>query len=151
MANNIASVLVYGAANFSAAGIINVEEIQFGINGETPISGLFKFVNSSPKVTVRTQSGTNLTLTDPSTTNPPIESNVRLGTSYGGGAFIGLLAVPSPSQVSVGIPTDNTVGTGIVTSNDFLEAIKTSSDPLAERLRNVATVQTVGDQFNSFS
>jgi hypothetical protein len=120
-------------------------------DGVSPIRGAVRFSTTNPTVTVILSNLSTLTLSDPSTTNPPVETDVRLGTTYGGGAFIGLLAVPSPSQVSVGISTDNTVGTGIVTSNDFLEAIKTSSDPLAERLRNVATVQTVGDQFNSFS
>lgn len=115
-----------------------------------PLGGPVRFLTVNPQFTVLTQTG-SVTLTDPAQTNPPVESNVRLGTSYGGGAYIGLLSVPLPSQVSLGTPTDNTVGTGIVTSADFLEAIKTSSDPLAERLRNVATVQTVGDQFNSFS
>ncbi len=142
--DNIPGVFTNGLnTNVIVESVINTAR-SIGISGGVKVNSV------SPTWEVITTSGI-ITLTDPAQTNPPIETNVRLGTSYGGGAYIGLLAVPLPSQVSLGIPTDNTVGTGIVTSNDFLEAIKTSSDPLAERLRNVATVQTVGDQFNSFS
>jgi len=115
-----------------------------GINGGVRLSDI------NPTMTVITQSG-SLTLSDPAQTNPPSEENVRLGTVYGGGAYVGSLIVPNPSNVRLGIPTDNTVGTGIVTGEDFFNTIRISSDPLAERLRNVATVKVVGDQFNSFN
>jgi hypothetical protein len=113
------------------------------------INGGVKLKDTSPTIEVITQSGV-LVLTDPAATNPAAEADVRDGVVYGGGAYEGTLVVPIPSNVRLGIPTDNTVGTGIVTGVDFFNLISTSSDPVAERLRNVATVQTVGDQFNSF-
>ena len=119
-------------------------------DGVSPIRGAVRFSTTNPTVTVILSNLSTLTLTDPSTTNPPIETNVRLGTSYGGGAYIGLLAVPLPSQVSVGIPTDNTTGSAILTSQDLFTAISGSSDPVAERLRNVSTVGTTGDQIVAF-
>jgi hypothetical protein len=120
-------------------------------NYTAPYQGTVRFINDNPEIVVSKQDNTTITLIDPSLQDYPSENDVREGVEYGFMSYEGTLSVPLPSQVSLGTPTDNTVGTGIVTSNDFLEAIKTSSDPLAERLRNVATVQTVGDQFNSFS
>jgi hypothetical protein len=109
-----------------------------------------KYTATSPTIDIKDANDVIVTLSDPAQTNPPIETNVRLGTSYGGGAYIGLLAVPSPSQVSVGIPTDNTTGSAILTSQDLFTAISSSSDPVAERLRNVSTVGTTGDQIVAF-
>jgi hypothetical protein len=119
-------------------------------DGISPIRGAVRFSTVAPTVTVILSNLTTLTLTDPTVSNPPAESDVRDGVAYSGGAFEGTLVVPNPSNVRLGIATDNTVGTGIVTGTDFFNLIATSTDPIAERLRNVATVQTVGDQFNSF-
>jgi hypothetical protein len=119
-------------------------------DGISPIRGAVRFSTVAPTVTVILSDLTNLTLTDPTVSNPPIEADVRSGVIYSGGAFEGTLVVPTPSNVRLGIPTDNTVGTGIITGTDFFNLIATDSDPVAVRLRNVATVQTVGDQFNSF-
>ena len=48
----------------------------------------------------------------------PDPLDVRQGVSYGGGLFAGLLAMPSPAQVSAGIPVDNTVGTAVLSGAD---------------------------------
>lgn len=81
----------------------------------------------------------------------PIPANVRQGTIYALGTQTGTLAVPSPSDVRKNTPTDNTVGTADLTAQDFLDLLSTSPDPIAERLRNVATVQSTGDQITSLS
>ena len=63
------------------------------------------------------------------------------------GELTGTLAVPPPESVTKGVPTDNTVGTcEVMNATDFLAELANSSDPLAVRLRNVATVQSTGDQ-----
>lgn len=116
----------------------------------TPIGVGVRFSTSSPSITVLTTSGT-LTLTDPTSTDQALPADVRNGVVYNSGGLIGSLKVPAPESVAFGVEVDNTFGEAILSPDNFLEAIKTSSDPLAERLRNVATVQTVGDQFNSFS
>jgi len=42
----------------------------------------------------------------------PVESDVRLGTTFGDtDEYTGTLAVPDPQYVNAGVPTDNTVGT----------------------------------------
>jgi hypothetical protein len=80
----------------------------------------------------------------------PQASDVRKDVVYADGVLTGTLAVPNPSNVRKDIPTDNTVGTAELTGEDIAEgilnAIQSSENPVAERLRNVSTVQTTGDQ-----
>lgn len=80
----------------------------------------------------------------------PLPADVRQGTVYTGGNT-GSLIIPSPSNVRKGVPTDATIGTADLTAQDFLDLLSTSPDPIAERLRNVSTVQTTGDQITSLS
>jgi hypothetical protein len=86
--------------------------------------------------------------TEDSVGGAPATSNVRQGTIYGiGGGLTGTLIVPTANTVTDGVVYDNgTVGTAQNTAASFLAELAVSTDPLAERLRNVATVQTTGDQ-----
>lgn len=108
-----------------------------------------KYTTSSPIVDVILSNNSTISLTDPSTTNPPVPADVRFGTIYSGGAYTGTLKVPPVTSVSYGVPTDNTVGTAFLSATDLFTAIATSSDPVAERLRNVSTVQITGDQLQA--
>lgn len=85
--------------------------------------------------------------------NQPSSANVRSGSLFGpSNVLSGSMVVPSPSDVRVNVLTDNTVGTGqSLTAADFLAAISASADPYAERLRNVATVDTVGSLLTGFN
>jgi len=77
----------------------------------------------------------------------PSEENVRENVIFGiGDLLTGTLAVPTPDNVRKGVPTDDTIGTADLTAEDFLDAIATSTNDIAIRLRNVATVETTGDQ-----
>ena len=79
--------------------------------------------------------------------NYPLASDVRYGVEYKSGLAIGTCHVPTPDNVRKNIPVDNTVGTSDnVNAEDILEAIQNSSLPIAERLRNVATVESTGAQ-----
>jgi len=77
----------------------------------------------------------------------PEEEDVRAGVVFGADLTLtGTLAVPTPDNVRKGVPTDDTVGTADLTAEDILNAIELSANPVAVRLRNVATVETTGDQ-----
>jgi hypothetical protein len=77
----------------------------------------------------------------------PNEDDVREGVDYGPSLELtGTLAVPTPDNVRKGVPTDDTVGTADLTAEDFFDAIAISTNDIAIRLRNVATVETTGDQ-----
>jgi hypothetical protein len=84
---------------------------------------------------------------------PPV-SAVRFGTSFADGTLIGTCKVPSQNSVSVGVPVDNTVGTAFLTPAALFDtsvASLTSSNTLGARLKNSATVQSVGNIIASFS
>ena len=83
--------------------------------------------------------------------NYPLASDVRYGVEYKSGLAIGTCHVPTPDNVRKNIPVDNTVGTSDnVNAEGILEAIQNSSLPIAERLRNVATVESTGAQITSY-
>jgi hypothetical protein len=75
-----------------------------------------------------------------------IEKDIREGVVLAGGTLTGTLAVPTPDNVRKGVPTDDTLGTADLTAEDFFDAIAISTNDIAIRLRNVATVETTGDQ-----
>jgi hypothetical protein len=82
----------------------------------------------------------------------PATTNVRNGVTYGPALELtGTAFIPTADNVRKGVPIDDTVGTADLTAADLLEAIATSSDPIAIRLRNVATVETTGDQIADLS
>jgi hypothetical protein len=83
----------------------------------------------------------------------PSISDVRSGTIYGSGNYTGTLAVPLPSQVALGIATDNTTGTGVLSASDvWSEQVSsiTTAGSIGERLKNASTVESTGDQLESF-
>jgi len=102
--------------------------------------------SSNPYFEFRKSDNTSVTYVDQDIINFPTELDVREGTTYASGLYTGTLAVPLPSNVRVGIATDDTVGTADLTAEDFFDAIATSTNDIAIRLRNVATVETTGDQ-----
>ena len=87
----------------------------------------------------------------------PSQSDVRLGTSYGAGAYIGTCAVPSPLSVAYPIEVDNTRGVAVLTADsvgaaiwDRLAGLLVTTGSIGERLKNTATVQTTGAQIAGF-
>jgi hypothetical protein len=82
----------------------------------------------------------------------PVIANVRDGTVYGASnELTGSLIMAVPSDVRKSVPTDATVGTADLTAQDIFTEIANSSDPIAVRLRNIATVQTTGAQLASYN
>ena len=134
----------------STIGLLTVSGQINCVNEGFPISATrLRLANATPtQITFQTDSvGVNKTLYEPGTAlGNPATTDVRQGVNYASGALTGTLVVPSPANVRRGVPTDNTVGTADLTAQDFFTAIANSSDPIAVRLRNVATVQTTGDQ-----
>jgi hypothetical protein len=82
----------------------------------------------------------------------PSPNNVRQGVVYASGSQTGTMIVPSPSNVANNVPVDNTIGTAILNA-DNLWAINTSTmntpNSIGQRLKNAATVQSVGDQLSA--
>lgn len=101
------------------------------------------FQNSAGSNTILYSAGASLGM--------PLTTNVRSGVVYGGNnELTGVLVMPLPSNVRIGVPTDNTTGTGELTAEDFLNAIQSSSNVSAIRLKNVSTVDTTGNQLAAY-
>jgi len=75
-----------------------------------------QLIGTNQYLQAKDASGNNKFLYSPGTNlgNPAI-TDVRSGVTYASGSLTGTLAVPNPSNVSLGVPTDNTFGTGIIT------------------------------------
>lgn len=83
----------------------------------------------------------------------PLTTDVRNNIQYGASnELTGTMVVPTNPNVRLGVQVDvqPNVGTADLTAQDIFTAIATSPDPVAERLRNVSTVQTTGDQLAAF-
>jgi hypothetical protein len=80
----------------------------------------------------------------------PATTDVRNNVTYGpGNDLTGSLVMPAPSSVRSGVPTDDTVGTAVLDPSAFWNVAISSlnvSGSIGERLKNVSTVATIGDQ-----
>jgi hypothetical protein len=84
---------------------------------------------------------------------PPV-SSVRAGVQYADNTLTGTCEIPPVSSVAFGAPVDNTTGTAAVTSNalfDVLFASLTATNSVGARLKNSATIESVGRIITSFS
>ena len=87
-----------------------------------------------------------------SSNNFPLSSDVRFGVSYASGNATGSCHVPSASSVSFGVPIDNTVGVAVLDASTLwsFDANDIPSTGIGGRLRNCATVESVGAQIAAF-
>jgi hypothetical protein len=84
---------------------------------------------------------------------PPV-SAVRAGLQYADNTLTGTCQMPAASAVTFGALVDNTSGTAALTNNtlfDISVASLTATNSLGERLKNSATVESVGRIIASFS
>lgn len=84
---------------------------------------------------------------------PPV-SAVRAGLQYANNTLTGTCQMPAASAVNFGALVDNTSGTAALTNNTLFDvsvASLTASDSLGARLKNSATVESVGRIIASFS
>jgi len=135
----------------SSSGLVTISGQVICVNEGFPISASrLRLANAlTTQVTFQTDVvATNKTLYEPGVNlGNPVEADVRNGVTYASGALTGTLVVPTADTVTKGVVYDNgTIGTAENTSATFLAELATSTDPLAERLRNVTTVQVTGNQ-----
>ena len=102
------------------------------------------------------QTGANLTIYSGSGGGMgyPEVDTVRFGSPAFGpsGEYSGTMRIPDVTNVNKGVEYGyNLVGTAVLTAEDFLDAISTSTNPMAIRLKNLSTTQTMGDQLSGFS
>jgi hypothetical protein len=84
---------------------------------------------------------------------PPV-SAVRAGLQYANNTLTGTCQIPPVSSVAFGALVGNTTGTAALTSNNLFDvsiASLTATDSVGARLKNSATVESVGRIIASFS
>ena len=143
------TIVGIGVGGGTGNQVVNLTGNMINVSGRQAIYAQNLFISNAATSQWRlfTQGGQDKTLYSADTfPNQPTSANVRSGSLFGpANALSGSMVVPVPSDVRVNVLTDNTVGTGqSLTAADFLAAISSSADPFAQRLRNVATVDTVG-------
>jgi hypothetical protein len=154
---NVAATSVTNAFVSSNANAIN--KISGNIinhpNGTAAIYATRYVVDPVPQNSFIQYSNVNQFSTDSlSAFSMPPVSAVRFGTSFANGTLTGTCKVPSSNSVNVGVPVDNTVGTAFLTPAALFDtsvASLTASNTLGARLKNSATVQSVGNIIASFS
>jgi hypothetical protein len=142
-----------GIISVNQAAIINVEEIEFGARGMSPIRGSFRLTPLTGNLAILTLSGlSQKTLIDYSSNTGylPNAYDVRSGISYATGNFIGTCVIPPVNSVRQGVLVDSGVGTAILNAEDIWNYSRNSlntSGSIGQRLKYSATNSSIGDQF----
>jgi hypothetical protein len=100
-------------------GVVSVEEIEFGANGMSPVSGggiRLKKLGTNVAIFNYCDTAGAKTLVDATQGQMPAATDVRSGVSYASGAATGSCAVPAASSVAFGVPVDATTGTAVLTA-----------------------------------
>jgi hypothetical protein len=141
----------------SAQGSLNyVEEIEMGSRGAFPIFNQALFIDKNTNSATFYTSGllSVKTLVDPNASGlMPSGTNVRSGIVYSAGNLSGTMIVPNQNSVAYGVPVDSGVGTAILRPQDVWDYMRiniTGSGSIGERLKNSATISSVGDQIAAF-
>ncbi|CAB4136074.1 hypothetical protein UFOVP300_37 [uncultured Caudovirales phage] len=107
-----------GASN-SGLGLIEIEQLEFGVYGQSPVSGTgirLKKANTNVAVFNFCDTAGAKTLVDATQGQMPAATDVRSGVSYASGAATGSCAVPAAGSVALGVPVDATLGTAVLTA-----------------------------------
>jgi hypothetical protein len=147
------AIAIFGSTP-AASSVVNLAGNQVNVNGKQAIYCQNLFLDNTATTQARffTFGGSDRTLYSADTfPNLPSASNVRFGTTYGpGSGNTGTLRMASPQDVRSGVLTDNTTGSAILSMESLSNEIQTSTDPFAQRLRNISTVDVVGNLLTAF-
>jgi len=142
------------SSNASAINKISGNIINHS-NGTAAIYAAKYVVDPAPKNGFIQYSNVNQFTTDSlSAFSMPPVSAVRLGTTFANGTLSGTCAIPNANSVELSVPVDNTVGTAFVNNQTIFKTNITSltgDGTIGQRLKNSATVQSVGNVIASFS
>jgi hypothetical protein len=135
-------------------GTTTVCAMECGTGGLLGVSTRVLFQDSSDPLSpnyvqgYQTSGGAVLIMGDVAADYPAI-TNVRDAVPFNFGSQVGTCKVPNPASVAVGVPVDHTVGTAVLTA-EALWGLPTEDmavpGSIGERLKNAATVDTVGAQ-----
>lgn len=131
-----------------------VRNLSCGSRGQWPTTGVIKIQPlSNSTATFETSAFQDVTLFTSFSANivPPL-SSVRLGTRYNLNDYVGTCAMPSISSVLQNISVGNSVGIAALqpqTIWGYSTLSATNVNSLGGRLKDIATIQTVGQQLTA--
>lgn len=150
----ISSATANAISATAATSVVNLAGNMVNTSGKTAIYCQNLFLSNTDTTTAQffTVGSQDRTLYSADTfPNLPSTSNVRFGTTYGpGSGNTGTLRMASPQDVRSGVLTDNTTGSAILSIESLSNEVQTSSDPFAQRLRNLPTVDIIGNLLTAF-
>jgi hypothetical protein len=125
--------------------IISAEAAVFGV------SGYFRMAQTGSEIKVILKDGTEgvLTVGGEVSGQLPVEADVRAGVDFALGTKTGTCSVPPKESVGFGVLVDDTEGEAVFSFADWLAALTASNDPIAQRLKNVATPESVAAQIET--
>ena len=140
----------------SQTGTTIVESIECGLRGQWPTAGnVFIIPQNTSTATLFTSASTAQVLfTSLSTNIVPPASSVKIGTKYNLNQSTGTCSMPSISSVLQGVSVDNSIGIAALqpqTIWKYSVLSATDVDSLGGRLKEVATVQSVGQQLTALN
>jgi hypothetical protein len=146
----------YALTSEAQGSVTYLEEIEMGSRGAFPLFNHVLFINKNTNSATFYTSGllSVKTLVDPNASGlMPSGTNVRSGIVYSAGNLSGTMIVPNQNSVAYGVPVDSGVGTAILRPQDVWDYMRiniTGSGTIGERLKNSATISSVGDQIAAF-
>ena len=140
----------------SQTGTTIIRGLSCGARGQWPTAGNVFIIpqNTSTATLFTSASAAQVLFTSLSTNIVPPASSVRQGTVYNLNQSTGTYAIPSVSSVLQGVAVDNSVGIAALqpqTIWNYSVLSATDVDSLGGRLKEVATVQSVGQQLTALS
>jgi hypothetical protein len=145
-------VSVVGVNSANVGSQTRVEEFEFGLLGQVPVTGAVSCPDQTTNVClVHRLSSTKKTLIDAASVSGalPAASDVRSGVAFNVGNTTGTCAVPAAGSVALGVAVDNTTGTAVLTPDavwDALTSGMTTAGSIGARLKNAATLDSTGQQ-----
>jgi hypothetical protein len=145
-------VSVAGVVSANVGSQTRVEEFEFGLLGQAPVTGAVSCPDQTTNVClVHRLSSTKKTLIDAASVSGalPAAGDVRFGTTFNQGSTTGTLRVPAAGSVALGVLVDNTTGTAVLTPDAVWNALTsgmTTSGSIGARLKNAATLDSTGQQ-----
>jgi hypothetical protein len=152
-ANNYPLSATAGYGVIASTGCpVTLTAMEFGEAGLVPLGGVgkwyFQETASNYVIARASESGPIVSMGDIPADYPAV-NNVRDAVPFNFGSQIGTCKVPNPASVAVGVPVDHAVGTSALNPEDVWNVITAglnTPNSIGERLKNAATVDTVGAQ-----
>ena len=149
----------YGVANNVQGSITQVEELEYGMLGLSPVLGAVRLINASTNAIkfYTTSHGYKTLLTNTASNILPPVSSVVSGVSFNNNTSTGTMALPPASAVAYGVPVGNSTGTATLTPSLIWQTANNTltssslSGTIGYRLTNASTTETLGQQIAAYN